>query len=120
MTPERFTIAIPDDRLNEMKRRLRATAWPGDFGNDDWRFGVPEPWLRDMVDYWANDYDWRAAEARFNASMQISNSIKLSFAGAAVGWTTKTSSPRTFSCTSTKISSSAKRRTDADVSCLSR
>jgi pimeloyl-ACP methyl ester carboxylesterase len=67
MTPERFTIAIADDRLNEMKRRLRATAWPGDFGNDDWRFGVPEPWLREMVDYWANDYDWRATEAAMNA-----------------------------------------------------
>ena len=67
MTPERFTIAIPDERLAEMKRRLRATEWPGDFGNEDWRYGVPEPWLREMVDYWANDYDWRAAEAAMNA-----------------------------------------------------
>src|SRR5437868_10925447 len=47
--------------------------------------------------------------------MQISNSIRLSLAGKAVDWTTKTSSPRTFSRISTKISSSAKRRTLAWV-----
>jgi len=67
MTPERFTIAIADERLDDLRRRLRATAWPGDYGNDDWRFGVGEDWLRDMVAYWAEDYDWRAEEARMNA-----------------------------------------------------
>ena len=53
----------------------------------------------------------RRADARFKASMMIKSSIKWSLAGADVDWITKTSSPRTFSCTSTKISMSAKRRT---------
>ena len=53
----------------------------------------------------------RRAEARFSASMMISSSIRWSLAGAEVDWMTNTSSPRTFSCTSTKISMSAKRRT---------
>jgi len=39
----------------------------------------------------------RRADARFNASMQISSSIRLSFAGKLVDWRTNTSSPRTFS-----------------------
>lgn len=67
MTPERFTIAIPQARVDDMRRRLSATSWPGDFGNDDWRYGVEEKWLKDMVRYWANDYDWRKDEARMNA-----------------------------------------------------
>src|SRR6218665_3837924 len=50
----------------------------------------------------------------------ISNSIRLSFAGKAVDWTTNTSSPRTLSRISTKISSSAKRRTLAWVISTSR
>jgi pimeloyl-ACP methyl ester carboxylesterase len=67
MTPERFQIAIPEERLQDMRRRLKATSWPGDFGNEKWTYGVEEGWLREMVDYWANDYDWRKEEARMNA-----------------------------------------------------
>jgi hypothetical protein len=62
----------------------------------------------------------RLAEERRSASMQISSSIRLSFAGKLVDWTTNTSSPRTFSWISMKISSSAKRRTLASVSGSSR
>jgi pimeloyl-ACP methyl ester carboxylesterase len=65
--PERFRISIPEDRLQDMRRRLRATSWPGDLGNADWRYGVEQGWLQDMVHYWAEDYDWRAQEARMNA-----------------------------------------------------
>lgn len=66
MVPEPFIIDIPEHRLQAMKQRLRETSWPGDFGNDDWRHGVEEQWLRGMVDYWANDFDWRAQEAEMN------------------------------------------------------
>ncbi len=58
----------------------------------------------------------RRAEARFSASIRISSSIRLSFAGNEVDWTTKTSSPRTFSWISTNTSMSAKRRTTQRVS----
>ncbi len=66
MTPEQFRIAIPDERLADMRRRLKTVSWPGDFGNADWHYGVEECWLKEMVDYWANDYDWRVEEARMN------------------------------------------------------
>lgn len=66
MAPESFRIAIPDERLDDMRRRLANTSWPGDFGNEDWRYGVEEGWMRRLVEYWANDYDWRAEEARMN------------------------------------------------------
>ncbi len=53
----------------------------------------------------------RRAEDRRAASIMISSSIRWSFAGNEVDWTMNTSSPRTFSWSSTKISMSAKRRT---------
>ena len=53
----------------------------------------------------------RRAEERRSASVMISSSIRWSLAGNEVDWMTNTSSPRTFSWISTKISMSAKRRT---------
>src|SRR5437868_13192475 len=55
----------------------------------------------------------RRADDRRNASVMMSNSIKLSLAGNDVDWIMKASEPRTFSWISTKISMSAKRRTTA-------
>lgn len=64
--PQAFKIDIPEARLQDMKARLRATIWPGDIGNDDWKYGVNQDWLRDMVRYWAEDFDWRAQEGAMN------------------------------------------------------
>ncbi len=66
MQPQAFRIDIPDALLEDMRARLRATRLPGDFGNDNWRYGVEQGWLEGMLHYWAEDYDWRAAEAAMN------------------------------------------------------
>jgi hypothetical protein len=58
-----FSINIPETDLQDLRKRLRATRWADDFGNADWRYGVERGWLRDMVNYWADQYDWRAQEA---------------------------------------------------------
>ena len=41
-----------------LRARLRDTRWADDFGNADWRYGVERDWLRDMVAYWADEWDW--------------------------------------------------------------
>jgi pimeloyl-ACP methyl ester carboxylesterase len=69
--PEQFKVNIPNDRLEEMRFRLKNTSWPGDFGNSRWHYGVEENWLRDMAMYWADEYDWRAQEARMNELPQF-------------------------------------------------
>jgi pimeloyl-ACP methyl ester carboxylesterase len=66
MKPTPFEIAIPQERLDDLRRRLQTTRWPGDFGNEHWRYGVERGWLEGMVDYWAGDFDWRAQEAAMN------------------------------------------------------
>jgi pimeloyl-ACP methyl ester carboxylesterase len=66
-TPEDFVIDIPQARLDELKRRLDHVAWPHDFDNDDWRYGVPADYLRGLVDEWRDGFDWRAQEAAMNA-----------------------------------------------------
>jgi len=62
---EPFTIDIPTAELDELQRRLRATRWPDDIG-DDWERGTKPSALRTFVDYWAEKFDWRLVEARLN------------------------------------------------------
>ena len=66
MEPEPFVVAVPDEDLDELRRRLRATRWADDFGNEDARYGLERGWLERLVSYWANEYDWRAQEAQIN------------------------------------------------------
>ncbi|MFI7036526.1 epoxide hydrolase family protein [Microbispora rosea] len=60
-------IHVPDEVLADLRRRLELTRLPDDAGNDDWRYGVNAAYLRELVDYWRDGYDWRAAEAAINA-----------------------------------------------------
>lgn len=71
MRPEPFTIAIPDADLDDLRRRLEATRWADDFGNEDWTYGVERGWLEEMVGYWAGEFDWRAQEEALNALPQF-------------------------------------------------
>jgi pimeloyl-ACP methyl ester carboxylesterase len=61
-----FEVRIPEEELADLRRRLRATRWADDFGNEDWHYGVERGWLQQMVAYWADEFDWRAQEAEIN------------------------------------------------------
>lgn len=60
-------VHVPDEQLADLKARLRNTRWPVDAGNEDWYYGVSRTYLSELVDYWINDFDWRAAERAINA-----------------------------------------------------
>jgi pimeloyl-ACP methyl ester carboxylesterase len=62
----RFEIEITQPQLDDLRRRLHATRWARDFANDDWGYGMPEHYLRPLVEYWADEFDWRAQEAAMN------------------------------------------------------
>jgi len=63
---EPFTIAVPDDDLAELTRRLKATRWARDPRNEDQIYGISTSYLKDLVDYWIDGFDWRAAERKLN------------------------------------------------------
>ena len=60
-------IHVPDDVLDDLHARLALTRPPLDEGNEDWSYGVPDSYLRGLVAYWRDGYDWRRAEAAINA-----------------------------------------------------
>jgi pimeloyl-ACP methyl ester carboxylesterase len=62
-----FTIDISDEVLTDLQRRLRATRWSVDLDNEDESYGVSTSYLKSLVDYWINGFDWREAERKINA-----------------------------------------------------
>ncbi|TLG06295.1 epoxide hydrolase [Nocardia cyriacigeorgica] len=70
-----FRIDIPQSDIDDLHRRLDATRWPAPLPGDDWTTGVPTGWLRELVAYWRNDYDWRAAERTLNEFPQFTTEI---------------------------------------------
>ena len=70
-----FRIAVPDDDLADLRRRLAATRWPEAECVDDWSQGMPLSYTRELAAYWADGYDWRAREAALNRFDQFTTEI---------------------------------------------
>lgn len=70
-----FDVAIPQDAIDRLQRKLDDVRWPEAETVDDWSQGVPLERIRALVDYWRNGYDWRACEARLNGFEQYLTEI---------------------------------------------
>jgi pimeloyl-ACP methyl ester carboxylesterase len=63
---ERFEIHVSDPVLGDLADRLAATRFPDEIDDAGWEYGMPMGYLRELVAYWRDGYDWRAQEARLN------------------------------------------------------
>jgi pimeloyl-ACP methyl ester carboxylesterase len=70
-----FRVHLPQPEIDDLRERLRRTRWPEPETVDDWSQGVPLAYLRELCAYWAEGYDWRAAEARLNSFPQFRTEI---------------------------------------------
>jgi pimeloyl-ACP methyl ester carboxylesterase len=70
-TPQPFSVNVPDDMLHDLRERLRRTRWPDEIPGGGWRYGTDLTYLRSLVDYWRDGFDWRAAERRLNQFRQF-------------------------------------------------
>jgi pimeloyl-ACP methyl ester carboxylesterase len=70
---ETFRVAVPDDQLDDSRRRICDTRWPEpETGPGQ---GVPVGALRRLADYWATGYDWRRLEAELAGLPQFRTRI---------------------------------------------
>jgi pimeloyl-ACP methyl ester carboxylesterase len=60
MSVEPFTERAAAVAVDDLRRRLRATRWPEPAGG--WSLGVDVEYLRELVAYWADGFDWPAQE----------------------------------------------------------
>jgi pimeloyl-ACP methyl ester carboxylesterase len=70
-----FQIDIPDEALDELRRRVEATNWPEKETVEDQSQGVPLAMIQELARYWATEYDWRRCEAALNALPQFVTEI---------------------------------------------
>jgi pimeloyl-ACP methyl ester carboxylesterase len=70
-----FQVHISDEALADLRRRLQMTRWPDKETVADRSQGARLAQLRELVQYWGTDYDWRRAEAQLNAFPQFMTNI---------------------------------------------
>lgn len=66
MTATPFRISVSDDTLHDLRARLRRTRFTPASDDVPWAAGVDPDHLRELVAYWADGFDWRAAETALN------------------------------------------------------
>lgn len=71
MSARPFHLDVPQPVIDDLHRRLQQTRWPDDVDNDDWRYGFNRNYLRELVSYWIDEYDWRKQEAAINQYPQF-------------------------------------------------
>jgi pimeloyl-ACP methyl ester carboxylesterase len=66
MRVDPFTVSVPDEVLTDLRERIGRTRWPEAAPGEAWSQGVDVDYLRGLLAYWADGYDWRAAERELN------------------------------------------------------
>jgi epoxide hydrolase len=64
---EAFAVDVDDATLDDLRRRLAHTRFPDQIPGTGWVYGIPVDYLRELVEYWRDQYDWRAEQAKLNA-----------------------------------------------------
>jgi pimeloyl-ACP methyl ester carboxylesterase len=70
-----FRVDIPQDKIDDLRRRISATRWPSKELVDDRSQGVQLATLKALADYWTNEYDFGRIEERLNALPQFTTEI---------------------------------------------
>jgi microsomal epoxide hydrolase len=68
--PTPFSLHVADDVLADLKSRLARVRWPDEAPDNHWKYGTDLPFLKSLVGYWRDGYDWRRQEAQLNGFSQ--------------------------------------------------
>jgi hypothetical protein len=87
MTAKPFTINIPQGTLDDLRERLAKTRWMDEVEGAGWNYGTSLAYLKELVRYWHDEFDWRAQEAIINRSAHFRADVDglgfISFTSAA-------------------------------------
>jgi pimeloyl-ACP methyl ester carboxylesterase len=70
-----FHVEIPQEQIDDLRRRIAATRWPTKELVADRSQGVQLEPLQELARYWETDYDFGRVEARLNALPQFTTEI---------------------------------------------
>jgi pimeloyl-ACP methyl ester carboxylesterase len=66
MGAQPFTVQIAQETLDDLRERLARTRWPDEVAGAGWDYGANLAYMKELVAYWRNRFDWRAQEEALN------------------------------------------------------
>jgi epoxide hydrolase len=72
---EEYRIQVDEDVLVDLRERLRRTRLPNQIAGAGWSYGISLDYMRDLVEYWRDRYDWRRYENAVNAYDQYRTTV---------------------------------------------
>ena len=70
-----FTIDVPDAVLDDLHARLSRARYPDELDGAGWTYGTSLGYLRELVAYWRDEFDWREQERGLNRFDQFKTEI---------------------------------------------
>ncbi|MEP7304990.1 MAG: epoxide hydrolase family protein [Acidobacteriota bacterium] len=70
-----FKISIPNEILTDLKVRLARTRFPDELSGAGWDYGTNLDYLKQLVTYWRDRFDWRKEERRLNQWPQFKTRV---------------------------------------------
>lgn len=74
-TINKFTINVAQEVLEDLFVRIKQTRWTEEPAGAGWKYGTNSGYLKQLVQYWSNGYDWRKQEASLNQFDQFTTDI---------------------------------------------
>ena len=75
MPAKPFRANINQDVLDDLQQRLKRTRWPDEIPGSGWNYGSNLAYVKELVDYWIEEFDWRKQEARINRYSQLMTEV---------------------------------------------
>ena len=61
-----YRIAVAQEQLDDLQRRLESARWPAEIDGAGGDYGTDQSFLRSVIERWTSGYDWRRTEAELN------------------------------------------------------
>ena len=66
-----FKIDVSKEILDDLNDRLSKTRWPDEIRDSSWNYGTSLNYLKELIEYWMEEYDWRSQENKLNTFPQF-------------------------------------------------
>lgn len=71
-----FTISVPEEEIQSIKDRVRNFPWEVMPADDGWNYGTNLNYMKEICEYWVDEYDWRKYESQINSFANFKATVK--------------------------------------------
>jgi hypothetical protein len=72
---DRFRIKVPEIVIDDLRARIKMTRWPDEVENAQWNYGTNLQYMKDVAQYWLEDFNWERQEQSLNSFNQYKAQI---------------------------------------------